>query len=392
MSAGGRDSGPRTIVAGETQPAKSFVAAVEAIYDAAPDPSRWPAALQAMADVFDDFGALLVFGRDDGTFGHIVSPSLQIAFQDYLESGLAGQDLRAQRGVETGFYIGRDAVTDRDLVTDAEMDTHPFYRFLARHQLKYFVAAPVSPDPRVAVSIAVQRAICKQPYVPSDLDVMEKLCRHAEKSLRLSIRLLDAELSNLGLRESLSRLGIGVFALDSLARVVFSNSAGERLLGHGLNLIDGCLTMPRSASRGHFEQALRVALRGRPADLVLDARPILIDRPDAMRPLTIYVLPVTSPDSLKDAFLTHVRALVLAIDPEVQSPPDPAVVRDVLGLTLGEARVAALVGSGLAPREAAAKLGIAEETARTALKRVFSKVGVSRQSELAALLTKLVLR
>jgi len=67
-------------------------------------------------------------------------------------------------------------------------------------------------------------------------------------------------------------------------------------------------------------------------------------------------------------------------------------VRDVLGLTLGEARVAALVGFGLPPREAASRLGIAEETARNVLKRVFSKVGVSRQSELVGLLTKLVLR
>ena len=54
--------------------------------------------------------------------------------------------------------------------------------------------------------------------------------------------------------------------------------------------------------------------------------------------------------------------------------------------------MAALVASGSAPREAAEQLGIAEQTARTALKRVFSKVGVSRQSELAALLTKLVPR
>src|SRR5258708_36886692 len=68
------------------------------------------------------------------------------------------------------------------------------------------------------------------------------------------------------------------------------------------------------------------------------------------------------------------------------------LVRDILGLTLAEARVAALVGSGQAPREAAGKLGITEETARTVLKRVFAKVGVSRQSELASLLTKLVLR
>jgi hypothetical protein len=51
-------------------------------------------------------------------------------------------------------------------------------------------------------------------------------------------------------------------------------------------------------------------------------------------------------------------------------------------LTLSEARLAALVGSGLRPGQAAVKLGITEETARAALKRAFAKVGVSRQSEL----------
>ncbi|MDU0959370.1 MAG: helix-turn-helix transcriptional regulator, partial [Bradyrhizobium sp.] len=70
----------------------------------------------------------------------------------------------------------------------------------------------------------------------------------------------------------------------------------------------------------------------------------------------------------------------------------PAVIRDVLGLTLGEARVAALVGAGLPPRDAANRLGIAEDTARNVLKRVFQKVGISRQSELVGLLARLVLR
>jgi DNA-binding CsgD family transcriptional regulator len=86
------------------------------------------------------------------------------------------------------------------------------------------------------------------------------------------------------------------------------------------------------------------------------------------------------------------RALVLIVDPAGGEPPDPALVRDLLGLTLGEARVAALVGSGVTTRDAAARLGISEETVRTVLKRVFSKSGVSRQSELAALLSRLVIR
>ena len=90
--------------------------------------------------------------------------------------------------------------------------------------------------------------------------------------------------------------------------------------------------------------------------------------------------------------LARARGLVLLVDACAGGAPDPALVRDILGLTLGEARVAALVGSGLAPRAAAEKLGIAESTARTVLKRVFAKAGVSRQSELVALFGKRSLR
>jgi hypothetical protein len=49
-------------------------------------------------------------------------------------------------------------------------------------------------------------------------------------------------------------------------------------------------------------------------------------------------------------------------------------------------------GIGAAPREAAASLGLTEETVRTVLKRVFAKTGVSRQAELAALVGRIGLR
>lgn len=75
-----------------------------------------------------------------------------------------------------------------------------------------------------------------------------------------------------------------------------------------------------------------------------------------------------------------------------QAPVDPSIVRDILGLTLGEARVASLVGAGRSPREAAETLGISEATARTVLKRVFAKTSISKQSHLAVLLARLTLR
>jgi DNA-binding CsgD family transcriptional regulator len=95
--------------------------------------------------------------------------------------------------------------------------------------------------------------------------------------------------------------------------------------------------------------------------------------------------------NMTEQFLTHTRAIVLVIEPKANEPADPAVVRDILGVTLGEARVAALIAAGVPPRQAAEQLGITEETARTVLKRVYSKVGVSRQNELTALLSRLAI-
>jgi PAS domain S-box-containing protein len=67
-------------------------------------------------------------------------------------------------------------------------------------------------------------------------------------------------------------------------------------------------------------------------------------------------------------------------------------VRSLFGLAPAEARVATLIGAGLSPQQAAEKLGISVKNVRTTLQHIFTKVGVSRQSELAVLLTKLTLR
>lgn len=206
--------------------------------------------------------------------------------------------------------------------------------------------------------------------------------------------MFDAELSRLGLSEALARVGIGVFALDSLQRVVFSNPAATRLLGDGLAVVNGRLIAGASRERAALNAAIERMIPVASEDVSKAPRPLLIHREQSDRPLALYVLPIVGGDlgGAEAQFLTRTRGIVLVIDSEAEAPADPALVRDVLGLTLGEARLAALVAAGLAPKSAAEKLGVTENTARSVLKSVFAKTGVSRQSELAALLTKLVLR
>jgi DNA-binding CsgD family transcriptional regulator/PAS domain-containing protein len=369
------------------------VSAVEAIYAAAAAPSLWPAALDAIAQVFGDIGTVLLWRRDDGSYGTIASPALARAQEDY-EAQWWREDIRSARAAERGYLKGSKGITDRDVVTEEELATHPIYtQFLVPHGLGWFAAARISPDPLIDVWISVQRARARAPYSESELDLVTRLASHAEKALRLSMRLLDAESANVGLGLALTRLGVGVFALDSLGRVVFSNPAAHNLRGDGIEVRDARLTIPASLSKQQaVQRAVGASLKGTAAGFLISPEPILISRPPPAKPLIVYVLPIPASGHAAQQFLTNVRAIVLVVDPKPDDPADPAVVRDLLGLTLGEARVAALVGSGLRPREAAIRLGIAEETARTVLKTVFSKVGVSRQTELAALLTKMVLR
>jgi DNA-binding CsgD family transcriptional regulator/PAS domain-containing protein len=369
-----------------------FIAAVEAIYDAALKPSNWPNALQAIANCMGDVGAILLWRRDDGSFGSIASPTVVEAQRDWEQNEWNVHDLRARRAVERGYFLSGEPFTDRNVCSDEEIHTNRAYtEFQARHGLKWFGAVAVSPEPNVGVVLSVHRSASCPPFSDPELAILHRLGRHAEKSLRLGIRLFETDLVNVGLGEALARVGIGVFALDSLGRVVFVNPAGEHLLGDGLILGSNRLLIGRAPERAALEAVIAQMTHGTPEDIAANLKPILIHRRVARRPLAIYVLPITLSPHPAAQFLTHARAIVLAIDPEADTSLDPALVRDVLGLTLGEARVAALVGSGLAPREASEKLGITEETARTVLKRVFSKTGVSRQSELVSLLSKMVL-
>ena len=78
---------------------------------------------------------------------------------------------------------------------------------------------------------------------------------------------------------------------------------------------------------------------------------------------------------------------VLELDAAPGSGADEAL--RLLGLTGSEARIAALVGLGMSPREVAAQLGLTEGTVRTRLKGTFAKLGLSRQSEIARLVTQI---
>jgi DNA-binding CsgD family transcriptional regulator len=148
-----------------------------------------------------------------------------------------------------------------------------------------------------------------------------------------------------------------------------------------VHVVQGRLRVGVSNLAVKLDEAISQSLNGAATDSTTYPKPILIEIAGSSRRLAVYLLPIFQP-ILAERFLTHTRVIVLVIEQKLDEPADPAIVRDLLGMTLGEAKIAAMIGAGLSPKDTATKLGIKEDTARTVLKKVFSKTGVSRQGEL----------
>ena len=275
-----------------------------------------------------------------------------------------------------------------------EIANHPYYRdFLRPRGFGWFVGVPISPDPRAILAMTVHRsAATKPPYSNDELALATWLGRHAEHALRLSARLLTAEKPALAFGEALTRLDVGVFLVTGSGRVVVANQVAEGPVGDALTLSQGRLAARFEPERTLLQRAIEETVACDAAEVHDVVRPVVLRGAGDEGFAVAYVLPVrTTRDHPFDRALFDANAIVVVRRGGRAEPLDPTLVRDMLSLTLGEARVAALVAAGIPPKDAAAQLGIAAETARTAPKRVFAKTGISRQSELAGLISRLVL-
>jgi DNA-binding CsgD family transcriptional regulator len=86
--------------------------------------------------------------------------------------------------------------------------------------------------------------------------------------------------------------------------------------------------------------------------------------------------------------MPRATAVVFIVDPEVVPVLPVDRLKHLYGLTQREAILASELATGSTVEDAAEQLAITYETARTHLRRIFSKTETSRQSELVSLLIR----
>ncbi len=363
--------------------------ALEAIYAAAGSPGLWPRALDSIGNCFNAIGGVLIIQNQDDSLATIVSPRLKEAQLEY-DSHAWKVDFLAPRLMERAMLSGHACLTEQDLATPDEIATHPFFTdFRARFGLGSIIGTVVLPHPKIPVVLSVHAALGDPAYTDDDATLLERILENVEKSLALTVRLTEAETHQLVLAEALSRLSCGVFLLDGSGKIIFKNDKASEFIGGEINAPGGCFVVSGKNYAAFVEVCRELLSNGQAEDRPPKQKQPIVVRSGCNTSVVLRVLPVEARTFDEQPFATS-RFLVLATECLPAEPVDPALVRDLLELTLAESRLASLIGIGKSPREAADKLSITEETARTVLKRIFSKTGVSRQSELAALLSNVI--
>lgn len=197
----------------------------------------------------------------------------------------------------------------------------------------------------------------------------------------LQRRAEEAERLGSAMRKTLDCLNAACVISDKDGKIAYANSASDALLDT-LGRARGCPGHEPGQSLRELIAAIGPGpskTNGADGSDCLSVLTLQTD-PDASTPA--YVMRLET--ALSDRSQCEADDLFGIFVPKGEGLPDAETLAKGLRLSRSESRVAALIIRGKSIQQAATQLGLSEQTARTYLKRIFGKVGISRQTQLGA--------
>ncbi|MGW5958448.1 helix-turn-helix transcriptional regulator [Methylorubrum thiocyanatum] len=366
------------------------LALIDACYAAALDPAAWPDALDGLADAVGARGAVIVSHDPKRTAQTLASERIGDVNLDYGVGGWWQHDTRIRLGRQRGIMRPGTVTVDEMYLTAEEKRADPFFQhFIDRHRLGN-LCAYVGADPMDShtLSFSTPRDVRKGPFEGAEVERIGLIGPHVVRAFRLTALMGEMRLEAEGLANALERMRAGIVILDPRGRVRLVSPAAEALAVGYLSLRTGAepeALEPAEAAR--FDRFLADAL---PMRIGPRQDVFLLRRRGGGRPLALEGLPLRGGDPFPAAVSGLGGGMVLLLR-DLMAPATRPIepLLEQFGLTRAEARVAALVGRGAAPREVADQFAIGESTVRSQLKAVYGKLAIRRQSELAVFITRL---
>jgi DNA-binding CsgD family transcriptional regulator len=368
-------------------------ALLDQIYGAVADPARWQDALVHVADHVDAVGAMLVYnappgGRNLINFGRLDPHCIEVFHKYHVWNPwtLALKDQPFDRAIVCGSLIERRIVHKTAFYADV-LAPQRIHDMMCTSHRGLAVGGGVGGFGFSLSARGADRADQNQRR-------LQRLTPHLARALDATLRLGPLADGSRQLVRVLELLPTAAVLLDASAEIVHANPAAELLFRDrdGLTCVadNGArlsAVLPDEAAALIFAlaKALRVAT-GSSDDLGDIVR---VTRLSGAAPLLVIPVPLPPPAFEFWELSEPARLLVLIVDPSKRNIGAAPALQATFGLTSAEARVAALIGSGLSGPQAAQVLGVSPATVKTHLARCFVKMEIRSQVELARIVSAL---
>ena len=270
------------------------------------------------------------------------------------------------------------------LVPHAQLKRTAFYADFGRHfDIVRMIGVTLESGPASVLSVTADER--RLPFDEREVSLLRALTPHMQQALRLHRRLAGAEQTAHDLTVIIDCSPRAILLLDRSGRVLFMNQAAARLAAQrdGFLVERGEIRFSSAANTARFRELVAGAIRMTSGLGCAAGGTLTIGRSSGRGRLCVFVSPLSRQR-------THpagpaAAALVSVTDPEGATVPHEASIAEAFALTPAEAKLTRLLAEGCSLTEAATRLGVRRETARTRIKTIFEKTNTHRQAELVRL-------
>ncbi len=346
--------------------------------EAAVDPDRWPELLQQVSDAAGAVGCALLQAEPTGARQPVTQDVTEM-FRAYLGGGWESRDPR-RRAV--AHQLRGEIGVDQNLFEPDFFDREPMWpELLEPFGLRWWAGVGFRVGHELRC-VSLQRSIRQGMFDPAEQRLLALLTPRLSEVGILSEAIATARIA--ATTDALALVRRAAISIDGSGRVTRVNAAAEAIFDDWFGVRGGRLAArdPRAAAEiGSLVDRIRAG-RGW---IDFEGRKIVLMR-GTRRPLVLEALNL---DAVAGPF-SGGRVLLLISDLEQEKRgPAADILRRLFGLTPAEARLAMLLGHEMSLAEAAGTMGITMLTARSHLKRIFEKAGITRQADLIALLNRI---
>ena len=247
-------------------------------------------------------------------------------------------------------------------------------------------ATKTGADRAIGYTLLVCRPSFGTSFDQDEQSVCEILVSHLARGIEMASRMGATEIERSLYSDVVDRLCVGMVILDRTGRIVRTSQTADRILAErdSVQIQGGRLRAASANEDKELQVCVKAALQNVANGDPFMTRGLSLTKRSGSKSLGLIVRPIDA--SARGAFAANATVAVYLRDPEAIPEIEGELVRQLFDLTPAEAAVARRLTVGLSLDEAAHSLDISRNTARAHLRSIFSKSGITRQTELVRLL------